>query len=152
MTSTASSSISSRVSVEGQASPKMCSLSASPVPMPKEKRPFSITLDVAAAWAMIAGWMRTVGQVTPVVTGSEVAWDSPPITLHTNGELPCSWFHGWKWSEIHNASKPAASAILACSISWLGPNSSQDKKYPNFVKVSSYRSILARLARLDPYP
>ena len=33
----------------------------------------SITALVAAAWAMIAGWMRTVGQVTPVVTGRSVA-------------------------------------------------------------------------------
>ena len=64
MTSTASSSISRRMSVSGQRSPRMCSLSASPVPTPSSKRPSSSTAAVAAAWATIAGWMRTVGQVT----------------------------------------------------------------------------------------
>src|SRR4051794_17285058 len=48
-----------------------CSLSASPLPTPSWKRPWCRTPLLAAAWAMIAGWMRTVGQVTPVVTGSE---------------------------------------------------------------------------------
>jgi hypothetical protein len=95
MTSMASSSISSLTSVRGQRSPSMCSFRFSPVPTPREKRPSSITFEVAAAWAMIAGWMRIVGQVTPVVTGSEVACDKPPITLHTNGLLPCSSFQGW---------------------------------------------------------
>ena len=44
---------------------------------------------------MIAGWMRTVGQVTAVVTGSLVAGAIAPITLHTNGLWPCSSIHGW---------------------------------------------------------
>jgi len=51
---------------------------------------------VAAAWAMIAGWMRTVGQVTAVVTGSEVAWAMAPMTAQTKGDSPCSSFQGWK--------------------------------------------------------
>ena len=55
----------------------------------------SSTALVAAAWAMTAGWMRTVGQVTPVVTGRLVASASAPITDHTNGLWPCSSFHGW---------------------------------------------------------
>ena len=67
MTSTASSSISRRTSASGQRSPRMCSLSASPLPTPRVKRPSSRRALVAAAWATIAGWMRTVGQVTPVV-------------------------------------------------------------------------------------
>ena len=50
---------------------------------------------VAAAWATIAGWMRTVGQVTPVVTGRLVASASAPMTDHTNGLWPCSSFQGW---------------------------------------------------------
>jgi hypothetical protein len=95
----------------------------------------SITAEVAAAWAMMAGCIRIVGQVTPVVTGREVARDRPPITDHTKGELPCSEFHGWKWSLIQSASKPAASAIFACSISSLGPNSSLARKYPTFTIV-----------------
>ena len=73
----------------------MCSFRASPEPIPRLKRPPSITEEVAAAWAMIAGWMRNVGQVTAVVTGSEVACERPPITDHTNGLLPCASFHGW---------------------------------------------------------
>ena len=96
MTSIASSSISSRTSADGHASPRMCSLSASPLPTPSAKRPSSSTADVAAACAMTAGWMRIVGQVTPVVTcmpGDGVA--SAPIIDHTNGLWPCSSFHGW---------------------------------------------------------
>jgi hypothetical protein len=39
--------------------------------------------------------MRTVGHVTPVVTGSVVASASAPITDHTKALWPCSSFHGW---------------------------------------------------------
>ena len=77
---------------------------------------------------MIAGWMRNVGQVTAVVTGSDTASDSAPITDQTNGLLPWASFHGWKWSEIHSRSKPASSASRACRTSSPGPNSSQDRK------------------------
>ena len=66
------------------------------MPTPNEKRPPSSTADVAAAWATTAGWMRTVGHVTAVVTrmpGTSAA--SAPITDHTNGLLPCSSTHGW---------------------------------------------------------
>ena len=106
----------------------MCSFSASPVPMPSTNRPPSIRADVAAAWAMIAGWVRTVGQVTAVVTGSEQTWEIAPITDHTKGLWPCSSFHGWKWSLIQSASKPAFSAAVACSTSSSGEYSSQDRK------------------------
>ena len=69
MTSTASSSISRRIAGRGQASPKMCSLSASPVPTPRLKRPGIIVAVVAAAWAMIAGCVRIIGHVTAVAHG-----------------------------------------------------------------------------------
>ena len=73
----------------------MCSFSASPLPSPRQKRPSSNTADVAAAWAMIAGWIRSVGQVTAVVTFIEsVAWAIAPITDQTNGLWPCSSFQG----------------------------------------------------------
>lgn len=62
-----------------------------------------------------------VGQVTAVLIGSDVTSDNAPIKPHTNGLWPCSSFQGWKWSEIHSASNPAASARLAWSISSLGP-------------------------------
>jgi hypothetical protein len=73
----------------------MCSLRASPVPTPSRNRPSSSTALVAAAWAMTAGWIRTVGQVTAVVTGSPHAWLSAPMADHTNGLCPCASTHGW---------------------------------------------------------
>lgn len=88
---------------------------------------------VAAACAMIAGCIRMVGQVTAVLTGSDVASESAPITDHTNGLWPCSSFQGWKWSEIHSASNPASCARLAWSTSSFGPNCSQERKYPIWV-------------------
>ena len=91
----------------------MCSLSASPLPRPRANRPSSRTALVAAAWATIAGWMRTVGHVTAVVTCISVACAMAPIVDHTKLLWPCSSFQGWKWSEIHRPSKPASSAILA---------------------------------------
>ena len=72
----------------------MCSLRFSPVPTPNSKRPGSIAAEVAVAWAMTAGWMRIVGQVTPVTTLRRVTWESAPITPHTNGLWPCSSFQG----------------------------------------------------------
>ena len=49
-------------------------------------RPSSRHAAVAAAWALIAGCMRTVGQVTPTPTfRSEVACDRAPRTDQTNG-------------------------------------------------------------------
>ena len=67
---TASSSISRRSRAEGQRSPRMCSFRFSPVPTPRKKRPGISDAAVAAACATIAGWMRMVGQVTPVPTRS----------------------------------------------------------------------------------
>ena len=63
----------------------MCSLRASPEPTPSTNRPFNSTALVAAAWAMIAGWVRTVGQVTAVVTGNRQACEIAPIKDQTNG-------------------------------------------------------------------
>lgn len=95
MTEMASSSISMRTCAEGQGPPRMCSLSASPVPTPKRKRPSSCTALVATAWARTAGWIRTVGQVTAVSTGSDTASARAPITFHTKGLWPWASFHGW---------------------------------------------------------
>jgi hypothetical protein len=97
MTSTASSSISSRSSGVGHFAPVTCSFRFSPVPTPRKNRPDSIAAAVAAACATIAGWMRIIGQVTPVPTVMRsVACAMPPSTLHTNGLCPCSSIHGWK--------------------------------------------------------
>ena len=109
----ASSSISSRRSIDGHRDPVMCSFNASPDPTPRVKRPPVSTAQVAAACAMIAGWMRTVGQVTAVVIGSEHTCETAPITDQTKPLWPWASFHGWKWSEIHRASNPASSAIRA---------------------------------------
>ena len=74
----------------------MCSLSASPLPTPRQKRPSNKTAEVAAAWAITAGWILTVGQVTAVLTFIPgVARAIAPITDQTNGLWPCSSFHGW---------------------------------------------------------
>ena len=52
--------------------------------------------DVAAAWAMIAGWIRMIGQVTPVPrTSRSVACATAPIVLQTNGLCPCASTQGW---------------------------------------------------------
>ncbi len=110
------------------------------MPTPRVNRPCVITAEVAAAWAITAGWMRTVGQVTAVVTGSEQTWETAPITDQTNGLWPCSSFQGWKWSLIHNASKPAASAAVAWATRSAGPYSSQDRKYPIFTAAAYPRS------------
>ncbi len=73
----------------------MCSLRASPEPRPSRNRPPVITALVAAACATTAGWIRTVGQVTAVSTGSDTASERAPITDHTKGLWPCSSFQGW---------------------------------------------------------
>ena len=66
------------------------------MPNPRKNRPGIIVAAVADAWAMIAGWMRTVGQVTPVPTRRLwVAWAIAPNTLHTNGLWPWRSIQGW---------------------------------------------------------
>ncbi len=50
---------------------------------------------MAAACAITAGWMRTVGHVTAVVTRRFVVAAMPPMTLHTNGLSPWACNHGW---------------------------------------------------------
>ena len=99
------------------------------MPTPRVKRPSpSSTADVAAACATIAGCVRTVGQVTAVVTGRSHTCATAPIIDHTNGDCPWALFHGWKWSLIQRLSKPARSASRACSRSWSGAYSSQERK------------------------
>jgi hypothetical protein len=54
---------------------------------PELEAPPNIKAVVAAACAITAGWIRTVGQVTAVVTGIlEVASASAPSTVQTNGD------------------------------------------------------------------
>jgi hypothetical protein len=69
-----------------------------------------------------------IGQVTAVVMGSEVTWEIAPMTDQTKLDWPWSSSQGWKWSEIHSASKPADSASLACLTSSAGSYSSEDRK------------------------
>ena len=56
ITSTHSSRRASRTFLSGQRAPVMCSLENSPVPSATCNRPGNISVSVAAAWAMIAGW------------------------------------------------------------------------------------------------
>ena len=59
-------------------------------------RPGIITAAVAAAWAMMPGCIRIVGQVTPVTSRrSAVTWEIPPITPQTNGLSPWRAVQGW---------------------------------------------------------
>ena len=56
----------------------------------------SCSATVAAACATIAGWMRIIGQVTPVPTRIVVvACAMPPSVDQTNGLCPCLSIHGW---------------------------------------------------------
>ena len=74
--------------------------------------------------------MRTVGQVTKVVIGSDVTWEIAPIRDQTRPDWPCSSSQGWKWSEMARASNPASSASLAWRTSSAGSYSSDERKYP----------------------
>ena len=101
------------------------------MPTPRVNLPSSWTAAVAAACAITAGWMRVVGQVTAVVTGSRQAWERAPIIPQTNGLCPCSSFHGW----IVVADPQGLEAGLLGGDRLLddlaGEYSSQDRKYPN---------------------
>ena len=122
MTCTASSSMSRRMSVSGQPSPRMCSLRFSPLPTPKRNRPSRSSDAVAVAWARTAGWMRTVGHVTAGGDGDRRVgrrrWHRSRPTR--TGEWPCSSTQGWKWSEMSRSVHPAASARTACCDELLG--------------------------------
>ncbi len=98
---------------------------------------------------MIAGCVRKVGQVTAVLTGSDVTSERAPMMPQTNGLWPCSSFHGWKWSEIHSASNPAACARLDWSTSSFGVYCSQDRKYPISVIPAGY-PLPAPLCTAEP--
>jgi hypothetical protein len=87
MISSASRSMSCRSETEGNPRPTTCSFSRSPEPMPSVNRPSDRIARVAAACAMIAGWYRTVGQVTPVARPSPVVFAAiEPSTDQANGE------------------------------------------------------------------
>ena len=98
---------------------------------------------MAAAWAITAGWMRTVGQVTPVATRCPVEAAMAPMTLQTNGLSPCRLVQGWKWSEMNTDRNPAASAIWAWATRSPGPCSSLDRKNP----ISAMSSLVRAGAR-----
>lgn len=64
-------------------------------PEAEANRPGIIMAAVAAAWAMIPGWIRIVGQVTPVTSRrSAVTCEMPPITPQANGLCPCLLVQG----------------------------------------------------------
>src|SRR3954467_4258727 len=97
---------------------------------------------------MIAGWVRTVGHVTPVVTLRLVVAPIAPITDQTNGLSPCRSIQGWKWSLMSADRHPACSACWAVRTRAVGPCSSLDRKIPNSVMVASYP---AHALRKQPY-
>ena len=104
------------------------------MPRPRKNRPSIIDAAVADAWAMIAGWIRIVGHVTPVPSRiRSVACEIPPITDQTNGLWPCESVHGWKWSEIIANSSPVSSARRASWTRSFGGSSSYQTARPKSV-------------------
>ena len=88
MTSIDSMRMRRRVGASGQYFPTTCSFRASPAPRPSQKRPGYMASRVAAACAMIAGWYRNPGGVTPVPKRRFVVAPRAPIQLHTNALSP----------------------------------------------------------------
>jgi hypothetical protein len=100
-------------------------LSISPAPTASVNRPSDITATVAAAWAMMIGWYRVVGQVIPVAMPMRSVRSAiAPRTLHAKGLCSCSGSHGWMWSEMATKSRPISSAALAWRTSSEGDLSS----------------------------
>ena len=96
MISSASRRRSWRPRTLGKPVPTTCSLSRSPAPTPRVNRLSEMICSVAAACAMIAGWYRTDGQVTPVARPSVVVRAAMALsTFQANGEWPCTSSHGW---------------------------------------------------------
>ena len=60
------------------------------------KRPSARVATVAAAWAMMTGSYRYIGQVTPVVMSTRsVRSAMAPRTVQVKGLCSCSGSHGW---------------------------------------------------------
>jgi hypothetical protein len=102
----------------------MCSLSASPLPRPSQKRSGYIAAMVAEAWATIAGWNRKLGQVTPGPKSPSVRSPIAVMTFQTNAALPCWGTHGWKWSAAMLPENPARSASTEYWTTSMGSNCS----------------------------
>src|SRR5256714_392993 len=102
----------------------MCSLSASPDPNPSQKRPGYIAIMVAAAWAMIAGWERNDGQVTPGPMSPRVCSAAAVMNDQTNDACPCCGTQGWTWSAAITPENPEASAFSQNETSSRGWNCS----------------------------
>ena len=70
-----------------------------------------------------------MGQVTAVVTGrSHTCEIAPIIEAETKGDWPWASVHGWKWSLIHSATKPAFSARRGLLEQLVGCVPSQETK------------------------
>ncbi len=89
---------------------------------------------VAAACAMIAGWVRSVGQVTAVSQDiSLVASASAPSTDHTNGL--CALLVVPRVEVVRDPAgrKPASSALLAAATISVAERSSHENAIPTTV-------------------
>src|SRR5215218_647902 len=124
----------------------MCSFSASPAPSPSQKRPGYIASSVAAPWAIMAGWYRKPGGVTPVPKRRLVVAPRAPSQDHTKALWPCSGVQGWKWSEAMTEVKPLSSATLLHLSRSVGWNCSNIAAYPT-VPVVSMNASFSRSAR-----
>ena len=84
----------------------------SPVPTPRLNLPSVSRLAVAAACAIMAGWIRVVGQVTAVATGRLVTWETAPMTAQTKLDCPAHPATGG------NGRRSTAPRTLPASLSW----------------------------------
>ena len=134
-TSTASSSMSMRSGAVGQRSPKMCSLRASPVPTPHEKRP-------SKSWRRSRGGLGQDRRVDAHdrardahgdVDRRRALGDRAEHATRRTANDPAPSIHGWKWSEMDAKSKPWSSAMPARSTRRRGGCSSLESVSPNFV-------------------
>ena len=130
MRSTASNMRSIRSGASGQYWATMCSLRASPEPIPSQCRPGNSAAVVAEAWATTAGCHRKLGVVTPGPRSPVVCSPIAARTLQTKGACPCSGVHGWKWSAAMTPEKPWLSAWTARSTASRGGRCSSRSERP----------------------
>ena len=132
----------------------MCSFRRSPVPTPRKNRPGIKAAAVAAAWAMIAGWIRIVGHVTPVPTRDPLrrVRRSPPGRPRRTGSGPGGRSTGGSGRRSGRTRTRAASAMTACSTRARGSCSSLDRAYPMSVMPKTRRPcpLAAGEARASP--
>src|SRR5690554_1063803 len=133
-----------RSCASGQYWPTMCSLSASPDPIPSQCRPGYMAARVADACATIAGCHRKVGVVTPGPRSPVVRSAMAVRTFQTKELWPWAGTHGWKWSDAITPEKPRCSAYSASATASAGGNCASIAAYPMATLTGSTEGADAR--------